>query len=314
MRLIFAGTPGAAVPTLDALISSDHEVVAVLTRPPARSGRGRGLTPSPVAERARSAGLDVIEASSLKSPEIAGRIEALDADLAVVVAYGALVPQSVLDMPRHGWINLHFSDLPRWRGAAPVQWSILAGDQATASCVFQLEAGLDTGPVFSRLRVDIGHETAGELLERMARLGADQVLDVVDAIADGTARAVPQEDAEGLAHARRLDADDGFIDFAAPADAVDRRIRAVSPNPGAHTLLPDGRRLKLGAVDAVDSDSPGVGVLTVTKNEVRVGCASGEVRLGLVAPAGKGWMDAPAWGRGARLDAGAVLGSTTGGR
>lgn len=312
MRIIFAGTPRAAVPTLRTLLASPHEVAAVLTRPPARSGRGRTLHPSPVAEAATGAGVPLIEASSVRDEEVRERISGVGADLGVVVAYGAIIPPDVLTTPRLGWINLHFSDLPRWRGAAPVQWAILAGDTRTASSVFQLEEGLDTGPVFSRLDVDVDHDTAGELLARMADLGAHQVLEVVDALGAGTAHAVPQDlgpDASRLIHARKLVAADGFVDFHDTAEEVDRRIRATTPDPGAWTTTPDGRRLKMEAVTAIEGTTSGPGVVVATKNEVTVGCGSGAVRLGRVAPAGKGWMDAAAWARGARLDEGAQLGT-----
>lgn len=310
MRIVFAGTPAAAVPSLLALIESDHEVVGVITRPPARKGRGRTLAPSAVAEVAASAGIDVIEASHFTDEGVRQRVQALDADLGVVVAYGALIPPEVLEMPTHGWVNLHFSQLPQYRGAAPVQWAILQGNTSTASCVFQLEAGLDTGPVFSRQRVDIEHETAGELLERMAHLGARQVVEVADAIAAGTAQAVPQ-DTTGvdLIHAARLTPADGFVDFTASAAQCDCQIRALSPNPGAWTVLPGGARLKLGKAHVIADAHLGAGALEVTKTYVRVGCGGGgALQLGQVAPAGKGWMDAAAWARGARLDADARLG------
>ena len=302
MRIIFAGTPQAACPTFQALIDSPHEIVAALTRPPARTGRGRQLHPSPVAELATQHGIPLVETSSLRDESIQQTIRDLHADLGVVVAYGALVPQSVLDMPTHGWVNLHFSDLPQWRGAAPVQWAIASGQTQTASCVFQLEAGLDTGPVFSRLPVGIRHETSGELLERMAILGAQQVLDVVDSLAEGTAQAVPQVLPEGeeLPHARRLEVNDGFIDFTQDARVVDARIRSVIPSPGAWTTL-GGQRVKLGAVSLSDQPTPGVGRMVVSKKNVLVGCADVCVELGQLAPAGKSWMDAAAWARGARL-------------
>ena len=302
MRIIFAGTPQAACPTFQALIDSPHEIVAALTRPPARTGRGRQLHPSPVAELATQHGSPLVETSSLRDESIQQTIRDLHADLGVVVAYGALVPQSVLDMPTHGWVNLHFSDLPQWRGAAPVQWAIVSGQTQTASCVFQLEAGLDTGPVFSRLPVGIRHETSGELLERMAILGAQQVLDVVDSLAEGTAQAVPQVLPEGeeLPHARRLEVNDGFIDFTQDARVVDARIRSVIPSPGAWTTL-GGQRVKLGAVSLSDQPTPGVGRMVVSKKNVLVGCADVCVELGQLAPAGKSWMDAAAWARGARL-------------
>lgn len=308
MRIVFAGTPAPAVPVLRGLIESDHEVVAVLTRPPAKKGRGRALSPSPVGEVAAAAGLEVIEASNFKDAEIRDRVRRLEADLGVVVAYGALIPAEVLEMPAHGWINLHFSDLPQYRGAAPVQWAILNGETRTASSVFQLEAGLDSGPVFSRLPVEIGHETAGQLLDRMAELGVGQVLEVVDAIEAGSAVAVPQDEGGDLVHARRLSVQDGFIDFLSSAVEVDRRIRALSPNPGAWTVLPDGKRLKLGAVAVSDEEGPEAGAVEAGKRCVRVGCGIGSVELGRVAPAGKGWMDASAWARGARLDPLARLG------
>lgn len=310
MRIVFAGTPAPAVPTLMRLIESSHDVVAVITRPPARGGRGRSLVSSPVAIAARDAEIPLIEASSLKGEDTIRRVTELNADLGVVVAYGALIPQALLDAPPHGWVNLHFSDLPRWRGAAPVQWSILSGDEQTASSVFQLEAGLDTGPVFSRVPVTIGHETAGELLEKMAELGAGQVIGVVDEIEAGTARAIAQDEADPRAsHARRLSHEDGFIDFTLSADEVDRRIRAVTPNPGAWTMLPDGKRMRLSTVEVCDdSQTLEAGSLRISKRSVDVGCSQGAVTLGRVAPAGRGWMDAAAWARGARLDDAARFG------
>jgi len=311
VRIIFAGTPQAAVPTLLALIDSRHDVAAVLTRPPARSGRGRALHPSRVAEVATAHGIGLIEASDLRGDDARAAIEAVEADLGVVVAYGALIPPAVLGMPRLGWVNLHFSDLPRWRGAAPVQWAIREGDRVTASCVFQLEKGLDTGPVFSRLPVTIGDEDAGELLTRMSELGAHQVVDVVDALEAGTAEATPQPTGAGrdtTPYARRLATADGFTDFSAPADTVDRLIRSVTPDPGAWTTLPDGRRLKLGPVEPTGTPSPGSGVPVVHRHGVEVGCAEGTVVLGQVAPAGRSWMEASAWARGARLDGGTRLG------
>ncbi|MGO3796256.1 MAG: methionyl-tRNA formyltransferase [Pauljensenia sp.] len=318
MRIIFAGTPQAAVPTLLALIDSRHDVAAVLTRPPARSGRGRALHPSEVAAVATVHDIGLIEASDLRGEDTRETIDAVQADLGVVVAYGALIPPVVLGMPRLGWVNLHFSDLPRWRGAAPVQWAVREGDRVTASCVFQLEEGLDTGPVFSRLPVTIGREDAGELLARMAELGAHQVVDVVDALAAGTAHATPQPAAPGteggvttsaIPYARRLTTADGFTDFSAPAVSVDRLIRSVTPDPGAWTTLPDGRRLKLGPVEPTGAPSPGIGVPVLHRQGVEVGCAEGTVALGRLAPAGRSWMDASAWARGARLDGDSRLGT-----
>ena len=299
MRIIFAGTPEAAVPTLQALLSSSHEVALVITRPPARRGRGKTMHPSPVAEVATESGVELLETTTLKTAEIAQRIEDVQADLGVVVAYGGLVPPNVLAMPAHGWVNLHFSDLPRWRGAAPVQWAIREGDATTASCVFNLEEGLDTGDIYSRVEVPIGRESAGELLASMAEAGASQVLRVVDALADGNTTAVPQS-VEGLTHARRLEHIDGYVSFTHDAAHEDRVIRSVTPNPGAYTVLPDGARMKLDKAAPVDRDDLAPGQLEVTKKQVTVGCASGALVLGKVAPAGKSWMDAAAWARGAR--------------
>ena len=256
VRIVFAGTPEPALPTLEALISSPHEVVGVITRPPAKSGRGRHLVPSPIAQRASEAGIDLFETSSLKGDEALDRIRAWNADIAVVVAYGALIPLRVLEALPHGWLNLHFSDLPFFRGAAPVQWAILSGLNETASSVFQLEEGLDTGPVFSRKKVEIADQTSGELLDEMARLGAQQVVDVVNAIEAGQALAQPQVVPEGveLSYARRLEPSDGAVSFDESARQTWLRIRAVIPSPGAYTEF-RGQRLKLGKVSLTDVSS-----------------------------------------------------------
>ena len=273
----------------------------MITRPPARRGRGKTLYPSPVAEVAARAGVEVAETTTLKSAQIGERIAAVDADLGVVVAYGGLIPSAVLQMPTHGWVNLHFSDLPRWRGAAPVQWAIREGDATTASCVFHLEEGLDTGDVYSRVEVRIGRESAGELLDAMAQAGASQVLDVVDGLQAGTAAAVAQSET-GITHARRLEHADGYVSFTRSAEEEDRIIRSVTPNPGAYTMLPGGTRMKLGVATPVERDDLEPGQLEITKKQVSVGCSGGALVLGQVAPAGKSWMDAAAWARGARPD------------
>ena len=273
----------------------------MITRPPARRGRGKTLYPSPVAEVAARAGVEVAETTTLKSTQIGERIAAVDADLGVVVAYGGLIPPAVLQMPTHGWVNLHFSDLPRWRGAAPVQWAIREGDATTASCVFRLEEGLDTGDVYSRVEVRIGRESAGELLDAMAQAGASQVLDVVDGLQAGTAVAVAQSET-GITHARRLENADGYVSVARSAEEEDRIIRSVTPNPGAYTMLPGGTRMKLGVATPVERDDLEPGQLEITKKQVSVGCSGGALVLGQIAPAGKSWMDAAAWARGARPD------------
>ena len=237
------------------------------------------------------------------------RIRAWNADIAVVVAYGALIPLRVLEALPYGWLNLHFSDLPFFRGAAPVQWAILSGLSETASSVFQLEEGLDTGPVYSRRKVEIADQTSGELLDEMARLGAQQVVDVVNAIEAGQALAQPQVVPEGveLSYARRLEPSDGAVSFAESAHQTWLRIRAVIPSPGAYTEF-RGQRLKLGKVSLTDVPSPGPGRLIVSKKSVLVGCTDFCLELGQVAPAGKKWMDAAAWARGARLDSDVRLG------
>lgn len=303
VRIVFAGTPEAALPTLNALVASSHEVVGVITRPPARSGRGRTLVPSPVASRAAELGIDLYETSSLKSDEAHERIAHWKADIAVVVAYGALIPLRILNMLPHGWLNLHFSNLPEFRGAAPVQWAILSGCEETASCVFQLEEGLDTGPVFSRLPIAIADQTSGELLEEMAVAGSRQVVAVVDSIDLGSAHSQPQivDPTVELHYARRLEVTDGAVSFTDSARQTWQQIRAVIPSPGAFTLL-NGQRLKLGKASLTDIPTPGPGRLIVSKKSVLVGCADFCLELGEVAPAGKKWMEAAAWARGARLN------------
>jgi len=237
MRVLFAGTPEAALPTLEALIASEHDVVGVLTRADARKGRGRSLHPSPVAATAREAGLDVRTPTTLKgeaADEVPDWVRGLNADVAVVVAYGRLIPADLLDVPEHGWLNLHFSLLPAWRGAAPVQRAVIAGEEITGACVFRLEEGLDTGPVYGRITEAIGAtDTSGDLLERLARAGSSLVLDVLGSVEDGSVRPEPQDD-ELATLAPMLSTADGEVRWDHPALTIDRRIRGVSPAPGAH--------------------------------------------------------------------------------
>lgn len=310
MRLLFAGTPAVALPALDALLASRHEVVAVLTRPDARAGRGRTLTPSPVKERAFEAGLEVLTPATLRDPEVQARIAALDVDAAPVVAYGNLVPPAVLDVPRHGWVNLHFSLLPAWRGAAPVQHAIIAGDEVTGATTFRLEAGLDTGPVLGTLTETVRPlDTSGDLLGRLADAGAGLLVSTLDALEDGILAAVPQP-AEGVSLAPRLLTEDARVRWQHPAMAVDRRVRGCTPAPGAWTTLPDGARLGLGPVrlaEEVTDLAPGE--LRAGRAEVLVGTGTHAVRLVEVRPAGKRAMAATDWARGARLAEGTVLGA-----
>lgn len=300
MRLVVAGSPAAAVPTLRRLAASDHEIAAVLTRPPTPQGRKRVLTPTPVAAAAEELGLPVIEAVRVDDG-VTERIEQLDADLGVIVAYGALLRRRALDAPTSGWINLHFSDLPRYRGAAPVQRAVMAGDTSTAATVFQLVEELDAGPVFASDRFDIDPDaTAGEVLAAMAERGADTVLRVVDAIAAGTATAVEQVGEPTLAPKTTIE--DGRITFDDTAASVHARVRGVTPEPGAFAHLGD-TRVKLlrvartgGAVDAVPHLAPGA--LALSGGRLLVGTADEPLVVIEVQPAGKKAMDAAAWARG----------------
>jgi methionyl-tRNA formyltransferase len=300
LRLLFAGTPAPAVPSLDALLASGHEVVAVLTRPDARSGRGRTVSRSPVAERADAAGLPVLQPRSPREPEFLEQLAGLAVDCAPVVAYGALVPQAALDIPAHGWVNLHFSLLPAWRGAAPVQHAIMAGDEITGASTFRLEAGLDTGPVFGTVTEAIGpRDTAGDLLGRLAVSGAALLVATLDGIAAGTLAAQPQP-AEGISLAPKVEPADAQVDWSLPAHVVDRRVRGVTPAPGAWTTW-RGDRLRLGPVEPVtDAQDLASGEVGVGPSGVLVGTGRGAVRLGDVQPAGKRMFPAADWARGAR--------------
>lgn len=304
MRVIFAGTPAVAVPALAAVATSRHELVAVVTRPDAPAGRGRGLSRSPVGEWADEHGVEVLTPARPRDPEFLDRLRALAPDCVPVVAYGALVPPAALEIPRHGWINLHFSLLPAWRGAAPVQHAVLHGDELTGASVFQLEEGLDTGPVYGTLTDEIrAADTSGDLLERLADSGAGLLVAVLDAIADGTARAEPQP-ADGVSLAPKLTVDDARVRWSDPAFAVDRRIRACTPAPGGWTTF-RGERVKLGPVVPVP-DGPELkpGELLVEKSRVLSGTATVPVRLGEVRAAGKRAMGATDWARGVRVGTG----------
>jgi methionyl-tRNA formyltransferase len=296
------------VPALEALLSSGHQVVAVLTRPDAPAGRGRKLSRSPVAERAVDAGLPLLQPRSPREPEFLATLADLAVDCAPVVAYGALVPPAALDVPRHGWVNLHFSLLPAWRGAAPVQHAIMAGDQMTGAATFRLEAGLDTGPVFGVVTEPIGpRDTAGDLLGRLAVSGARLLVATLDGIEDGELVAQPQP-ADGVSLAPRIETADARIDWTLPAPVVDRRVRGVTPAPGAWTTW-RGDRLRVGPVETVlDGPALGPGEVAVHGSEVLVGTGNGAVRLGDVQPAGKRLLPAADWARGARPAAGERVG------
>jgi methionyl-tRNA formyltransferase len=320
VRLVFAGTPDAAVPSLDALSGSSHDLVAVLTRPDARAGRGRSLVASPVKERALALGLEVLTPSRPGDPLFQGRLRELAPDACPIVAYGGLIPLSALTIPTHGWINLHFSLLPAWRGAAPVQHAIMAGDPVTGATTFLLEQGLDTGPTFGVMTESIKpDDTSGELLVRLAQAGAGLLLATLDALEAGDLHAVPQP-GEGVSMAPKISVQDARICWANPALAIDRHIRGCTPAPGAWTTF-RGERLKIHPVAlapdaALDQNGEVVGsheVLTpgevyATKRDVNVGTASGAVRLGTVQPHGKKPMAASDWARGVRIAQGETLG------
>ncbi|HUR13733.1 MAG TPA: methionyl-tRNA formyltransferase [Mycobacteriales bacterium] len=294
MRLVFAGTPQAAVPSLEALLASSHEVVAVLTRPDAPAGRGRGLRASPVREVAEVNGIEVLTPAHPRDEAFRRRLAELAPDVVPVVAYGALVPRSALDLPRLGWVNLHFSLLPAWRGAAPVQHALLAGDEVTGATTFLLEEGLDTGPFYGMLTEQVRPtDTAGDLLERLAVAGSGLLAATVDGLEDGSLHAVPQP-AEGVSLAPKITVADARVDWAAPALRVDRLIRACTPAPGAWSTF-RGARVKLGPVVRTDESLP-AGALVGDL----VGTATQAVRLGSVRPEGKGEMAASDWLRGLR--------------
>jgi methionyl-tRNA formyltransferase len=295
VRVVFAGTPAPALPSLRALLDSRHEVVAVVTRPDAPAGRGRRETRSPVGTLADERGLPVLTPKSPREPEFQETLAALGPDCCPVVAYGALIPKPLLDLPRHGWVNLHFSLLPAWRGAAPVQHAILHGDEVTGATTFVLEEGLDTGPVLGVVTEEIGpNDTSGDLLGRLAGSGARLLVATLDGLDDGELRAVPQP-AEGVSFAPKLTPDDVRVDWSAPAARVDRLVRAATPAPGAWTTF-GGARVKLGPVALTDDDPLPPGVL----RGGLVGTATKPVRLGDVQPEGKRRMPAADWLRGLR--------------
>lgn len=310
MRLVFAGTPQTAVPALDALLTSRHEVAAVLTRPDARAGRGRKVESSPVARRAAAAGLEVLAPARVRDPSFTERLRQIAPDCCPMVAYGALIPQSALDIPPFGWVNLHFSVLPAWRGAAPVHHAILHGDDVTGASTFRVVAELDAGPVYGVLTEQVRpHDTTGDLLERLSRSGAELLVATLDGIEAGTLRAIPQP-AEGISFAPKLTPADARVDWKLPALAVDRLIRACTPDPGAWTEY-EGARLKLGPVSAADPPAvPALapGELLAQRHAVYAGTGSRPVRLGEVQAEGKRRMAASDWARGLRSDGPARFG------
>jgi methionyl-tRNA formyltransferase len=308
VRLVFAGTPHAAVPTLRALLDApQHEVAAVLTRPPSRAGRGRRSVESPVAALAAAAGVPVLTPQRPGDPDFLAQLADLAPDCCPVVAYGALLPQRTLDVPPHGWVNLHFSLLPAWRGAAPVQHAVLHGDDVTGASTFRIEAGLDTGPVFGVLTEAIRPEdTAGDLLTRLATSGAGLMLATMDGIENGKLVPRPQS-GDGVSLAPKITTADAQLDWTGPGRHVERVSRACTPAPGAWTTF-RGERLKLGPVRLAGANELAPGELEVRKDAVRVGTATMDVELGSVQAPGRRPAPAADWARGARLVPGERLG------
>jgi len=306
VRLVFAGTPEPALPSLRRLIESPrHDVVAVLTRPDAAAGRRGKPRPSPVAQLALEHGIPLLRPDRPNSDEFVAELTELAPDCCAVVAYGALLSQRLLAVPRHGWINLHFSLLPAWRGAAPVQAAIAAGDTVTGATTFQIEPALDSGPVYGVVTETVRDtDTAGDLLERLSDSGAELLERTIDGIADGSLTAVPQP-SEGITVAPKITVESARVRWDLPAHVVDRRIRAVTPNPGAWTMIGE-LRVKVGPVtvdQAAEADGPlAPGEIRVGRNSVHVGTGSHPVRLGQIQPPGKKLMNAADWARGARLE------------
>jgi methionyl-tRNA formyltransferase len=302
VRIVFAGTPETALPSLEALVASRHDVVAVITRPDAPAGRGRTLTPSPVALAAEAHGIEVLKPAKPSDPDFMARLRELAPDCVPIVAYGALIRREALDIPPYGWINLHFSVLPSWRGAAPVQRAIMAGDEVTGATVFSLVEELDAGPVLGTITELIrDDDTTAELLERLADWGSKLLVDVVDHIEDGDIAAVPQPE-DNISYAPKLTTEEGRIDWNRPAFAIDRHIRGCTPAPGAWTTLGDDR-IKIGRATIADDRTLEPGRISVGKREVRVGTTTTDLILGDVQAVGKKRMAAADWARGTTFDA-----------
>jgi methionyl-tRNA formyltransferase len=299
MRLVFAGTPEVAVPSLDAVAASPHELVGVVTRPDAPAGRGRKLVASPVARRAEELGVPVLKPDHPRDPGFQAALRDLAPDCCPVVAYGALLPESALDIPRHGWVNLHFSLLPAWRGAAPVQHAIWHGDEVTGATTFRIVKEMDAGPTYGVMTETVRPtDTAG---------GAQLLVATLDGIESGDVEARPQP-VDGVSLAPKIRVEDAEVDWTEPAAAVDRRIRACTPGPGAWTTF-EGERLKVGpAVIEANVGSLPPGTLEVGKTAVLVGTGSLPVRLGEVRPHGRKQMPAADWARGVRVESGARFG------
>ncbi|HYN55682.1 MAG TPA: methionyl-tRNA formyltransferase [Motilibacterales bacterium] len=308
MRVLFAGTPQAAVPSLQAILASPHEVVAVLTRPDAPAGRGRRLMPSAIADIALAEGIEVLRPHRAGDPEFVERLAQIAPDAAPIVAYGGLIPAAALEIPTHGWVNLHFSLLPAWRGAAPVQHAVMAGDEVTGASTFRLEEGLDTGPVFGVVTDTIGPtDTAGDLLGRLAVAGAGLLVATLDGLESGAVLAIPQSDAD-VSLAPKIRVENARVLWTDPAMRVDRLVRGCTPAPGAWSQF-RGERIKVRPVQlAPEVLGLTAGEIRVLKNNVWVGTATHAVLLGEVKAEGKKLMAAGDWARGVRVEPGERLG------
>jgi methionyl-tRNA formyltransferase len=305
MRVVFAGTPDVALPSLRAVAASTHELVAVVTRPDARTGRGRRLAASAVAEAAAELGVPVLKPGHPREPAFQHQLRSLAPDVCAVVAYGALLPRSALDIPPHGWVNLHFSLLPAWRGAAPVQRAIWAGEDVTGVTTFRIVLELDAGPTYGVMTETIRPwDTAGDLLARLAEGGSGLLVATLDGIADGSLEERPQP-ADGVSLAPKVTVDDARVDWNQPAAVIDRQVRACTPAPGAWTTSA-GERLKLGPLVPADGQLP-PGKVVTRRKAVVVGTGTSALRLGEVQPVGKRPMPAADWARGLRLSGGEVL-------
>lgn len=301
MRILFMGTPEFSVSVLDALVEAGHEIAAVFCQPPRPAGRGKKDRPTPVHARALDLGLEVHHPKSLRNDEVAQTIADLKADVGVVVAYGLLLPQQVLDAPKHGCLNIHASLLPRWRGAAPIHRAIMAGDQETGVCIMQMDVGLDTGPVLLRREIAIApEETTAALHDRLATLGATAIVDALASLPDLTPTPQPTT---GITYAEKIDKSEARVDFAAPAEEVDRKIRGLSPFPGAWTEI-EGQRIKLLASRlSTGTGAPGEAL----DDALTIACGSGAVQLLRLQRAGKGAQDADVFLRGFALPKGQII-------
>ncbi|NQY60885.1 methionyl-tRNA formyltransferase [Cognatishimia sp.] len=301
MRVVFMGTPDFSVPVLEALVAAGHEIAAVYCQPPRPAGRGKKLRPTPVHSRAEALGLEVRHPESLKTSDSQADFAALNADVAVVVAYGLLLPQAILDAPKHGCLNIHASLLPRWRGAAPIHRAIMAGDAETGVCIMQMEAGLDTGPVLLRAATPIGsEETTAQLHDRLSQMGAEAI---VEALAKPQVLTPEPQPDQGVTYAHKIDKAEARVDWAEDAKNIDRKIRGLSPFPGAFTEY-DGQRIKLLASRFVDLDGAAG---TLLDDALTVACGTGAVQLTRLQRAGKSAQTAEEFLRGVPLSKGMSL-------